>query len=67
MKFYKGSKQLNVNVFYNSSWCLFHADENEERQKLNDGSDVDEDMPANNAGENQKYIPYKFSGKHFSF
>lgn len=45
MKYYKGQKQLNVNVFYNSSWCLFHADENEERQKMNDGSDVDEDMP----------------------
>lgn len=52
MKHYKGQKQLNVNVFYNSSWCLFSADENQEKSKVNHDSDVDEDMPDNDAGAN---------------
>lgn len=46
---------------------MFSADENQEKSKVNHDSDVDEDMPDNDAGANQKYIPYKFSGKHFSF
>jgi Telomeric single stranded DNA binding POT1/CDC13 len=46
MKIYKGQKQFNVNVFYNSSWCLFSTDEEkvEEKNGLEDNSDVDEDM-----------------------
>jgi len=68
MKFYKGQKQFNVNVFYNSSWCLFSADDSvEENKKLQDGSDVDEDMGVSRIGDKQKYMPYKFSGKNFSF
>lgn len=81
IKYYKDIKQFNVNVFYNSSWCLFTTYESPEEEAL----DIDEEYPDNNSGEDQemedatknernhekeerrKYAPYKFSGKSYSF
>ena len=37
VKLYKDIKQFNVNVFYNSSWCIFNSDPS-------GGKDEDQDV-----------------------
>jgi len=37
VKEYKGMKQFNVNITYNSSWCLFHSSDILLRDKLKGG------------------------------
>ena len=42
MKEYKGIKQFNVNLTYNSSWCLFHSSDVVLRDKtINPSSEQD--------------------------
>ena len=79
MKQYHEQKQFHVNVFFNSSWCLFRTqtDTGEEAEALSDqeaeeargGQDeemVDEER-ANEREQKRKYRPYKFSGKTYTF
>ena len=62
---YKDQKQFNVNVFYNSSWCLFNNDE--EVKEKGEEEDEDEDMGVEGELNKSQFVPYKFSGKNFSF
>ena len=43
VKEYKGMKQFNVNITYNSSWCLFHSSDILLRDKLKGGNPADQD------------------------
>lgn len=45
IKSYKDIKQFNVNVFYNSSWCLFSSYDSPEEEV------IDDDYPDNNSSE----------------
>ena len=65
MKMYDGKKQFQVNVFYNSSWCLFSADlENpEEVNSKVKSKDSDDEMVTS---KKKQLMPYKYSGKSFS-
>jgi hypothetical protein len=47
VKIYKEVKQFNVNVFYNSSWCLFNSDPNNTSNE-----DQDVEMEDNNSDNN---------------
>lgn len=71
---YKDQKQCNVNVFYNSSWCLFSNEEDfkeettiQEDKKKNKEEGGEEDEMDDEELSKALYIPYKFSGKNFSF
>ena len=82
MKQYLEQKQFNVNVYYNSSWCLFKlrndtADEDadmEDGLDQSDGEDRkrdDQEMVAEEdriaeRQEKRKYKPFKFSGKTYN-
>lgn len=76
---YKGYKQFNVNVFYNSSFCLFstYLSSEEDNMEIDEG-DSDNgsggDTEMQDAGnknlekeEKRRYIPYKYSGRNYSF
>ena len=73
VKEYRGRKQFNVNVHYNSSWCLFGT-KPEHAMVKDQESSCDEEMPVDEKanGEdvvkigNSEYEPYKFSGKNYS-
>ena len=56
---YNDSKQLNVNMYYRSSWCLFIG---------NDGEAPLEPKVENEDGTNNyfSYTPYNFSGRSFT-
>ena len=70
IKVYKDIKQFNVNVFYNSSWCLFSANlENPEEdtsasKKAENFDSGSEDELSNS--KKKQLMPYKYSGKSFS-
>lgn len=59
-KQWKGKPQFNVNVQFNSSWCLF----NTASGQLSADGDVDMQDAENNTS--SSYQPYKFSGKSYS-
>lgn len=66
---YKGLKQFNVNVYYNSSWCLFHTDLGSETKAKSNS--VKKEEPAHSddeltASKKKEIMPYLFSGKSFS-
>lgn len=65
MKNHNGQRQFNVNIFYNSSWCMFKTDTNVEDAKNMEDCDMDDDEQG--IGGNKLYVPYKFSGKNFTF
>lgn len=70
LKIYKGVKQFNTNIFYNSSWCLFSTCDDRDSKKegqIWDDSEDEEDEDDVEMRKKQWYIPYKFSGKNFSF
>jgi hypothetical protein len=81
MKQYQDQKQFHVNVYYNSSWCLFSLKQASE-ESISDDIDMDNDEDGQNQGddeemddeekkkereERRKYRPYKFSGKSYTF
>lgn len=70
MKIYRGVKQFNTNIFYNSSWCLFSTLDERDSSKeglIRDHNSEDDEDEDSEVKQKQKYIPYKFSGKNFSF
>lgn len=82
MKDFNGQKQFHVNVFYNSSWCLFKtrcnepddeeangSDQENEEHKVNvqGGAGDDHDMRDEEKDERRKYRPFRFSGKSYTF
>jgi hypothetical protein len=63
-KLYKGKPQFNVNIQFNSSWCLFDT---QESKKVFSRRDDDEEMEDTEMlGASTNYAPYKFSGKSYS-
>jgi hypothetical protein len=71
LKNYRGIKQFNANIFYNSSWCLFNTsddlDDHKKENYIHDNSDDQDDEYDAEMKKKQKYVPYKFSGKSFTF
>lgn len=62
--FYKSKKQFTANIFFNSSWALFHSMSLAQfRKKYKKGEEVKQ---ADVVGE-KDYLPYQFFGKTFSF
>lgn len=61
-KLWKDRPQFNVNVQFNSSWCLFNTSQESSRRMA--GEDVE--MHDHEAGTSTSYQPYKFSGKSYS-
>jgi hypothetical protein len=60
-KEWKGKPQFNVNVQFNSSWCLFSTSA-ASRNSIDD----DVEMQDNEIPTHTSYVPYKFSGKSYS-
>ena len=83
MKQYQEQKQFHVNVFFNSSWCLFRTktdgdsmddmDGDMSDQEVEESKPHDEDQQmmeedrATEREQKRKYRPYKFSGKTYTF
>lgn len=82
VKDFKGVLQFSVNIPFNASWCLFQSSdvllrgrdhgpmtdsesENEMETEMQDGT-TKRDKKSDKY-ENDKYTPYKFSGKSYSF
>jgi len=63
-KLWKNKPQFNVNVQFNSSWCLFNT--TEESNRRSNLVDEDAEMQDSEITTCRSYQPYKFSGKSYS-
>ncbi|CDW75388.1 alpha telomere binding protein [Stylonychia lemnae] len=81
VKFFNDMRQFYVNLQYNSSWCLFHQNQDkddddfddndsDENQNGEDQEMLDQDQLKEKQLERQekrRYKPYKFSGRSYTF
>lgn len=56
LRLYKGHRQFNASVFYNSSWALFSTDKTSVLQEMGGKAD-----------DGREFAPFAFSGKHHTF
>jgi hypothetical protein len=66
MNIFEGKKQFVVNVFFNSSWCLFSTDLENPEENIAKTEEYREEDGENPEFKRKQVIPYKYSGKTFS-
>ena len=77
LKRFNNLKQFNLNINFNSAWCLFHSSDVNLQTDFSDESDQDHEAVmadgtsisdrVTSKQERRKYTPYKFSSSSYSF